>query len=194
MIRDDVFKVVKENYKAIILRVTSYGQSLIDSYIWFRGKAALPSGLTAKDFAFEALTRLLEHPESFDNERSGLTVDNIIIFLSKNVVRNLIRGLNKKSENHRTDDSHDENFETVLPFTEVLIDEKIDFETIKGFIQEALSEEEELAEIFTGIYEYDLTRAEICDQLNISAREYNNRMKRLGNRLNKAAKEFTKKT
>lgn len=192
MANNEIFQIVKENYEEIVLRVGAYAQKLIDSYTWFRGKEALPAGLTAEDFTLEALTRLLEDPGQFDTERSEVTVTNIVAFLNRNVVRNLVRGARKKDENKKSDDLHDDNFEESLPFAEILMADQIDVQTIKTFIEKALSEEEELLELFTGLYEYDLTRAEICEQLNITTKEYDKRMKRLGNRLSTAAKEFAK--
>lgn len=191
MADNDILGLLSDSYSEILPRVAAYAQKLINAYTWFRGKEALPGGWSARDFALEALTRLLEHPEQFDANRSKLTVDNVVAFLNRNIVRNLVRGSKEKDENKKSDDLHDDNFEESLPFAKILMYEKIDIDTIKSFIEQALSKEEELLELFMGIYEFDLTRVEICKQLHITAQEYDKRMKRLGNRLSKAAKVFT---
>ena len=192
MANNDIFDLVEKSHADIILRVAAYAQKLIEAYTWFRGNDALPGGWSARDFALEALTRLLENPDQFDTERSRLTVDNIVAYLNRNIVRNLVRGARDRDENKKSDDLHDDDLEGSFPFDKILIDEKIDVKTIKKYFEEVLAEEEELYELFIGIYEDDLTRAEICKQLKISPEEYDRRMKRFGNRIRRAVEVFTK--
>ncbi|MEO0554257.1 MAG: hypothetical protein AAF149_13700 [Bacteroidota bacterium] len=192
MADNDIFNLVEKSHTEIILRVAAYAQKLIEAYTWFRGSDALPGGWSARDFALEAMTRLLENPDQFDMQRSGLTVDNIVAYLNRNIVRNLVRGARDWDENKKSDDLHDDDFEGALPFDIILMDEKVDVKTIKQYFEEALAEEEELYELFIGIYEDDLTRAEICKQLDIPPEEYDRRMKRFGNRMRKAVEVLTK--
>ncbi len=187
-----LFELVEENHEEILKRTTAFARVLIDCYNWFRGDQALPFGKEAEDFSMEALTRLLEQPEKFDIEKSELTVDSIVTYMNLNVMRNLVRGDSKKDENVFTDDI-DDNFEESLPFAEITLEQQVDLKEVKKHMENVLSEEDDLYEIFTGLFEMDLKRREICQQLNISPEEYDRRMARLSNRLEKAAKYFGNK-
>lgn len=133
------------------------------------------------DFAIDAITKYLIEPEKFDPSRNP----DLIRYLKYNILRQLIFNSKKKAANVNEivkDEREEEyDFEEVDDFfaVEFELDESIDLAMAVATIEEEISGDEELYEIFIGRYYDESKRSEICEDLNISEEEYDNRIRRL---------------
>lgn len=130
----------------------------------------------AYDFAMEAITRFLKQPEKFDPTRNP----DLVKYLKYSYVRQFISNA-KKTGFYRYDKSSstpEEDFYHTLK-SEFNWDEKIDVKQFVSIVEEKLTDDKDLIPIFKGRYHQDSKRSEICDDLNISLKEYDKRLKRL---------------
>lgn len=145
----------------------------------------------AYDFSMEAITRYLKEPHKFDPSRNP----DLIKYLKYNLVRQLISNA-KNSGFYRygkSPSTPEEDYYHTLK-SEFKLDEKIDVKRIVGIVEEKLTNDVELLPIFKGRYYQESKRSEICDDLDISLKEYDNRMKRLKRLVKKVQEGLSDKT
>lgn len=133
----------------------------------------------AYDAAMEAISKYIEGESKFDPSKNP----DLVKFLKYYHVRQIISN-KKKSGRYKYESSSDDIVDSSLLSTDQFIkdykiDEKIDVDQIVLQIEETIGNDNELLPIFKGRYYQDSKRSEICDDLNISTKEYDNRIKRL---------------
>lgn len=130
----------------------------------------------AYDFAMEAITRYLKQPEKFDPKRNP----DLVKYLKYSYVRQFISNA-KKTGFYRYDKSAstpEEDFYHTLK-SEFNWDETLDVNQFVRIVEEKLADDKDLLHLFKGRYHQDSKRSEICEDLNISLKEYDKRLKRL---------------
>lgn len=138
----------------------------------------------AYDFAMETIIRYLENKDKFDPSRNP----DLINYLKYNILRQLISNFENSASVRRrvvlenTDNEKEHNNEYLLEqlfnedkYIENNIDEKIFIQKMERKLKDKL----ELKEIFDLLYYKDSKRAEICKDLDIPLREFDNRYRRL---------------
>lgn len=133
------------------------------------------------DFAIDAITKYLNEPKKFDPSRNP----DLINYLKYYILRQLVSNSKKKSSNvneiiqdEREDEYEVENMDDFYA-KEFELDDAIDVATAVAKIEEEISDDEELYEVFIGRYYDESKRGEICKDLNITEDEYDNRIRRL---------------
>jgi RNA polymerase sigma factor (sigma-70 family) len=139
----------------------------------------------AYDFTMEAITKYLENPEKFDPSRNP----DLINYLKYNILRQLItnfqnsagvrkRIIIKKNIDEDAEQNYSYSLEQLYK-QDQYIENNIDEEVFVERMIRKLDRKPELKEIFNLLYFKDSKRAEICEDLNISLRDYDNRYRRL---------------
>ena len=136
------------------------------------------------DFALEAITKYLENKEKFNPTRNP----DLINYLKYYIVRQLISNF-KKSAGIRTrvilkglKDIEKGEYEysiDQLIGKDNLIENNVDVNILLDRVSKKLMNKIELNEIFILLYYKELKRSEICEQLNIPLKEFDNRSRRM---------------
>lgn len=137
----------------------------------------------AYDFSIDAITKYLNKPEKFNPSRNP----DLIRYLKYNILKQLISNAKKKAANvnevtieaNNGDYELDSDSVNNLFVEEYQLDDNIDIASIVAKIEEAIENDDELYEIFIGRYHHESERREICQDLNISTDEYDNRIRRI---------------
>lgn len=130
----------------------------------------------AYDFSMEAITRFLKEPNKFDPTRNP----DLVKYLKYSYIRQLISNAKNTGfyRYEKTPSTSEEDYYFTLK-SEFNLDEKIDINQIVNMVEEKLVDDRDLLLIFNGRYHEDSKRSEICEDLDISLKEYDNRLKRL---------------
>lgn len=143
----------------------------------------------AYDFTMETITKYLQNKSKFKPSRNP----DLVKYLKYNYLRQIISN-SKKTGNFRYENTNENNEEksylsekTFL--AEYNLDEKIDTDLIINNIEKKLLLDKKLLQLFKCKYHYNQKRSEICDELNITKKEYDNRIKRLQRIVTKAMKD-----
>lgn len=190
-----------EEWEDIIVRLTAFTRSWVRGKPWFRGEKTTTflMGKEIEDYVFAAIGKYLEHPEKFDPNQGGL-----LEYLKYNLVRSFIANDLRKKENKQTDDifaedNDDEDEESassyserMLPYTDALFPDDIDYNFIKEYIEKEVQGDADAENIFLGIYSYAMKRREVIEEFTMTAVAYDNAMRRLITVINRAAAHFNK--
>jgi len=190
-----------EEWEDIVVRLTAFTRSWVRGKPWFRGEktSTFLMGKEVEDYVFAAIGKYLEHPEKFDPNQGGL-----LEYLKYNLVRSFIANDLRKKENKQTDDifaedNDDEDEESassyserMLPYTDALFPDDIDYNSIKEYIEKEVQGDADAENIFLGIYSYAMKRREVIEEFTMTAVAYNNAMRRLTTVINRAAAHFNK--
>lgn len=191
-----------EEWEDIIVRLTAFTRSWVRGKPWFRGEKATTflMGKEIEDYVFAAIGKYLEHPEKFDPSQGEL-----LEYLKYNLVRSFIANDLRKKENNQTDDIFAEDnddddgeesassySERILPYTDALFPDDIDYNSIKEYIEKEVQADADTENIFLGIYTYGMKRREVIEEFTMTAVAYDNAMRRLTTVINRAAAHFNK--
>lgn len=190
-----------DEWKDIILRLTAFTRSWTKGKPWFRGEhtASFVEGKEVEDYVFAAIERYLENSNKYNPQKGSL-----LDYLKYNLIRSFVANDLRKKENTDTadifawDDNEDEEdsspySERVMPHTEALFPDDIDYRAIKAFVEDQVKGDADAENILLGIYSHGLKRREIIEEFNLSAAEYDNGMRRLNTALRQAASHFNPK-
>ena len=194
-------KLTDEEWEDIIVRLTAFTRSWTRGKPWFRGEktTSFLMGKEIEDYVFTAIGRYLEHPEKFDPNQGEL-----LEYLKYNLVRSFVANDLRKKENNQTDDifaedSNDNDEESassysekILPYTDALFPDDIDYNSIKEYIEKEVQGDADAENIFLGIYSYGMKRREVIEEFTMTAIAYDNAMRRLTTVINRAAAHFNK--
>ncbi len=190
---------ITENYdnidwKPVILVLSAYAYSLLGEKKFSNRRENL-----AYEFAMESITRYLENPEKFDPSRNP----DLIYFLKFNLLRRLVSNFKELSyvktridlDTIQKDNDDESNYNSLeeLYFYENSVPEEIDISDFVAKVEQKLTKDPDLKDIFTELYYRNSKRSEICDDLLISLQEYNNRLRRLKRFIDKEWKLLFKK-
>ena len=138
----------------------------------------------AYDFALEAITKYLEDKNKFKPERNP----DLINYLKYNLLKQLISnfknssGVKKRVIIESPKDCNTETNDYSLEFlftSDNYIEENIDEEIFINRMKKKLKNKIDLCEVFDLLYYKNSKRSEICEDLNISLKEFDNRSRRL---------------
>ncbi|MEJ7678742.1 MAG: hypothetical protein WKG06_12965 [Segetibacter sp.] len=189
------------DWEDIILRLTAFTRSWVRGKSWFRGEKTTTflMGKEVEDYVFAAIGRFLEQPEKFDPAKGEL-----LEYLEYNLLRSFIANDLRKKENNQTDDifadddedddddSSSSYSERVLPYTEALFPDDIDYNAIKEYIEKEVQGDTDAENIFLGIYTYGMKRREVIEEFTMTAVAFDNAMRRLNTVINRTANHFNK--
>lgn len=189
------------DWEDIILRLTAFTRSWVRGKPWFRGEKTTTflMGKEVGDYVFAAIGRFLEQPEKFDPAKGEL-----LEYLEYNLVRSFIANDLRKKENNQTDDifadddeddddeSSSSYSERLLPYTEALFPDDIDYNAIKEYIEKEVQGDTDAENIFLGIYTYGMKRREVIEEFTMTAVAFDNAMRRLNTVINRTANHFNK--
>lgn len=190
---------IQIDWEDVILRLEAFTRSFVKGKPWFRGgdTTTFLMGKEIKDYVFEAIGKYIESPEKYDPAKG-----DFLNYLKYNIIRSLVSNDLAKNENKETDDvfvnpfdndDGDENssyLDRLLPFTEALFSDDIDFATIKEFIETNIQGDEQVENIFLGIYSYGMKRREVIEEFNMAESDYDNGMRRLKTILSRTSLHF----
>jgi|SRR5690554_366662 len=133
----------------------------------------------AYDFAMESIKRYLENPEKFIPSRNP----DLVWYLKYNILRRLIFN-HKNLEGQKREvlyENHDSNGISVEnAFNETFdIHNSIDLNDTLDKIRSEIANDKDLLNVFELRYTKDYKPAEIIKKLEITSREYNNRIRRV---------------
>lgn len=188
---------IKSNYEEVqwdrvIPVLTAFAFSLLGNKRFTNSRVQL-----AQDFAIEAITRYLENKKKFNPSRNP----DLINYLKYNILRQLISnfensaGVRKRVivEDFENEDLNN-NFYSLDKLYEKsnYIENNIDMQTLVDKIERKLKSKPELKEIFDLLFHKESKRSEICDDLKITLKEFDNRSRRLKRLLDEEMKLLLK--
>jgi hypothetical protein len=176
--------VVKSNYdevdwSVVIPVLTAFAFSLLGNKRFTNSRAQLSS-----DFAIETITRYLENKGKFDPSRNP----DLINYLKYNILRQLISNFENSAGVRKrviVDNIENEDLGNNLYSTNELyeknnyIENNIDSQILLDKIKRKLKNKPDLKEIFDLLFHNESKRSEICDDLKIPLKEFDNRSRRL---------------
>lgn len=148
------------------------------------------------DYASDTILKYLEEPDKYDPSKGSL-----INYLCLSLLRNEINADVNSKENqttrdlylkvlqHDADDHSTAYFDRLLPFTEALFDDDIDYGTIMADIDKAVAIDPVCSDIYTGQC-MGMKRGEIMTEFGLSSQEYVNGYRRLKTILNNVASKY----
>lgn len=187
-----------DQWKGIIVQLQAFARSFTRDKPWFRGwrTGTFLKGKTVDDYVYDAILRLLENPDGFDQEK-GTLIHYLEYYLLRSLISNDLalkenettrdvycRILDRDAEDHST-----AYYDRLLPFTEALFDDEIDYTVILAEIETAVKKDKTCEEIFLGL-SAGLKRAEIIEEFKMSPKDYDNGNKRLKTILRDIAQEY----
>jgi len=186
------------NWEEIIVELEAFCRSFVKGKPWFRraGKDIFLMGKSIRDYVYEAILTHLEMPEKYDRAKGPL-IDYLKYWLLRNVVnKDLTSKENETSrdfydrivENDAEDDSM-AYYDRLLPFTEALFDDEIDYGIIMVEIEAEVKKDKVCGEIFYG-QSIGMKRRDVMEEFGMSAGEYVNGYKRLKTILNNIALQY----
>lgn len=136
------------------------------------------------DFALEAITKYLENKEKFNPTRNPDLINYLKYYIVRQLISNfkasagirtrvILKGL-KDKEKGEYEYSIDQ-----LIGRDNLIENNVDVNILLDRVSKKLKNKVELNEIFILLYYKELKRSEICEQLNIPLKEFDNRSRRM---------------
>jgi hypothetical protein len=185
-------------WEEIIVELEAFFRSFIKGKPLFRrGQADIfLKGKSIRDYVYEAILLYLEDPGKYDPSKGPL-----IMYLKYYLLRNVINSDLDSKENKTTRDLYDRilqhdaaddstaYFDRLLPFTEALFDDEIDYGTIMADIEAAVKKDKVCGEIFYG-QSIGMARRDIMEEFGMSAGDYVNGYKRLKTILNNIALQY----
>ena len=138
----------------------------------------------AYDFTMETITKYLENKDKFNPSRNP----DLINYLKYNILRQLISnfenstGIRKRIILENVDDEKTNSNEYSLDHLykeDKYIENNIDEKILIQKIEKKINGKPELKEIFDLLYYNDSKRSEICNDLDIELKEFDNRYRRL---------------
>jgi len=188
-----------EDWEDMLPKLIAFTRKYTSDRNWFRG-GGTPTFLAGKeveDYVYEAITRYLE-----DKSKYKKTKGTLMAFLKLNVIRSMVANDLRKSENKLTDDVFGLSFrgdegdgnelsyeEVILPCTEPLFVDDVDYHNVKDYINEQIKGDTAAENIFLG-YEYSLKRREIIEEFEMSDSDYDNGFRRLKTAISNASYFF----
>lgn len=185
----------------LILRLITFTHWYVRGRGWFRGAEAITfnAGKMAEDYVFEAIKKYLENPNGFDP-----SLGTFESYLKYNLIRTLVFNDIKSSENRRgfggevSADYFGDNEEVsanysdlVVPQVEALFEQEMDYNLILQEIEEEVSQDEIVANIYLGLRVNGSKPKQIMEEFGMTAGEYNNGFRRLTTILNNIAKKYS---
>ena len=145
----------------------------------------------AYDYTMEAITTYLQNKSKFDPTRNP----DLINYLKYSILRRIISN-SKMSGKFKYETSSeviekDSYISKEILLKEYQLNDKIDTDKIIKNVEEKIADDNELLPLFKGRYHNDSKRSEICKDLNITEKEYDNRIKRLRRIVKKEIKATT---
>ena len=136
------------------------------------------------EFALEAITKYLENKEKFNPTRNPDLINYLKYYIVRQLISNfkasagirtrvILKGL-KDKEKGEYEYSIDQ-----LIGRDNLIENNVDVNILLDRVSKKLKNKVELNEIFILLYYKELKRSEICEQLNIPLKEFDNRSRRM---------------
>ena len=136
------------------------------------------------DFALEAITKYLENKEKFNPTRNPDLINYLKYYIVRQLISNfkasagirtrvILKGL-KDKEKGEYEYSIDQ-----LIGRDNLIENNVDVNILLDRVSKKLKNKVKLNEIFILLYYKELKRSEICEQLNIPLKEFDNRSRRM---------------
>lgn len=180
-------EISDQEWKHIYLKLTAYVHHLLNMYTWYRrtDDGAVVGGQQPEDYVSEAITRLWEAPEKFDETKRSL-----VAYLKLHILRNLVRNDARSAENRTSDDRFSRStspggqidysqFEDLIPGISASIDQEMDFGLIIADLKREIGQDEVALAIFEGLCEGGKDRRNIILEQNWTDAVYDNGMKRL---------------
>ncbi|WKK77020.2 hypothetical protein QYS49_07260 [Marivirga salinae] len=161
------------DWEPVLSKLIAYAYSLLNNL------EKDDKGEVAKDLAVDAITKHLENPSKFDPKRNP----NFIWYLKYNILRSLVYNHNNSSrvklENHSILFKDNNDAPERYYCENMNIDENIDANILLKEIKLLIKDDKSLISIFEKRYFEGKKKSEICEELEISPDEYNNRLKSL---------------
>lgn len=188
---------VKSNYEEVqwdrvIPVLTAFAFSLLGNKRFTNSRVQL-----SQDFAIEAITRYLENKKKFNPSRNP----DLINYLKYNILRQLISNFENSAGVRKrviVEDFENENLNNNFYSLDKLyeksnyIENNIDMQILVDKIERKLKSKYELKEIFDLLFHKESKRSEICDDLKITLKEFDNRSRRLKRLLDEEIKLLLK--
>lgn len=167
-----------QDWPYIIKSLTIYAYSRFSFWGLLHGKGV--KGYSPEDIALEAIEMVLCGQWNWKPEESEL-----LGYLKFHVVKGLVANLAKSNEVRKSDVKDIQELNLSTSFS---IEENLNANQILAKIHKELQGQEPLFTIFQMLYQ-GLKRKDICDELEIQVKEYDNQVRRLKTRLTKMNKK-----
>jgi DNA-directed RNA polymerase specialized sigma subunit len=143
----------------------------------------------AYDFSMETIRKHLEKPDKFEPSRNP----DLVKYLKYNILRQLTNNFKEKKA-QELEIGYEPEDSTGLKVAKSFVEENdihdlIDRQNVLRYLQLELNDNPKLLELFNLRYSEEYTRKEICKSLDISTREYANRIRRLDTVVNRVLKK-----
>lgn len=172
------------DWEAYIVQLTAYAHDLMDNFSCFSrsGHGSLFAGKRAEDYAMEAIEQYLRNPEKYDPSKGTSLLTYLMRHLVRGIIANDVRLKEFKSTSPMTsffDDDENDIRELLLPFVEANFDEIDDYQKLRSFIEERVATDPTVENIFTGLYDHELTRRAVIREFKLTESEFDNGFRRL---------------
>lgn len=167
-----------QDWPYIIKSLILYAYSRFSFWGLLRGKRV--KGYSPEDIALEAIEKVLSGQWNWKPEESDL-----LDYLKFHVVKGLVANLANSKEVKASDSTDIHELNASTPFS---VEENLNAKQILCTIAKELQGEELLFSIFEKLY-HGLKRKDICEELGIELKEYDNQVRRLRTRLTKMNKK-----
>jgi len=166
----------KKTFEKVLAVLMAYAHTLIGNGTLRLSKSR---DELAYDFAMETIMRHLEHPENFKPERNP----DLVSYLKRYILQRLVSNF-KKTSAQKNELVYEQDDAVGLKVEQSFINSNdihslLDLQAALEQIQKHLHGKSELLELFNLRYERQYTRAEVCEELDISRNEFDNRIRRL---------------
>lgn len=183
LVKSGKLKIV-ENYdeaewEKVIPVLMAYAYSLLGNKQFTNRRDQL-----SYDFALEAITKYLENKEKFDPTRNPDLINYLKYYIVRQLVSNfkesagvrrriILKGLKDKEKG-----DYEYSIDQLIG-KDNLIENNVDLNIFLDRINKKLKNKVKENEIFVLLYCKELKRSEICEQLNIPLKEFDNRSRRM---------------
>lgn len=181
MTSNNLLSTAEPDWESIILQLTAYTEYLFSTHHWFRGDGVSTSikGKTVDDYVKEAIKYHLCNPTKYNPEKGSL-----INYLKYFLIRRYISNDSKSSENalyikyvYGNDGAYEIDIED-FGVSNNDIENNFDVNKILDDLELSMKDDQIVSQIFIALG-CGYKKNEICEELNISKKEYDNGIRRL---------------
>lgn len=185
----------KVNWEEVIPVLMAFSLSLLGEKKFSNSKKKL-----AYDFTMDTILKYLENPSKFNPDRNP----DLIKYLKFNILRQLIFNfknssgvkkrviIDEKTESVYDDGGNNYSLEELYYENGLNIEKSVDLGIVLSLVEKKLNNKKELKEVFDSVYLKGSKRNEVCEDLGITLKEFDNRSRRLKRILDKEIKSFLK--
>ncbi len=188
------------DWEEVIVSLQAFTRSWVYGKGWFRGgkTSTFMKGKEITDYVSDAIEKYLRNPE-----KHNISKGSLLDYVKYNLIRSMVSNDLVSAENQTSSDvfaigdkkKHEEEdsesyLDSILPYAECFFDQEIDYSGIMTEIESEISKDKMAEEIYIGERCYGLKRAQIMEEFNMNAKDFDNSKRRMQTILNNVARKY----